>query len=104
MSLGFLKNNKLLGYGMIRKCITGYKIGPLFADDKIIAENIFKKLNDFAVGSPIFLDIPEINKEAFKLVNKYKMKPMFETARMYTKKPPVINLNKVFGVTSFELG
>ena len=104
MSLGFLKNNKLLGYGMIRKCITGYKIGPLFADDKIIAENIFKKLNDFAVGSPIFLDIPEINKEAFELVNKYKMKPMFETARMYTKKPPVINLNKVFGVTSFELG
>jgi len=32
------------------------------------------------------------------------MKPMFETARMYTKKPPIINLNKVFGVTTFELG
>ncbi len=104
LTLGFLKNNKLLGYGMIRKCITGYKFGPLFADSKKIAEDIFKKLNNFAVGSQIFLDVPEVNKEALKLVNKYKMKPMFETARMYTKKPPVINLNKVFGVTTFELG
>ena len=104
LTLGFLKNSKLLGYGMIRRCVTGYKIGPLFANSKIIAEDLFEKLNNFAVGSPIFLDIPEINKEAFELVYKYKMKPMFETARMYTKKPPEINLNKVFGITTFELG
>ena len=104
LTLGFLKNSKLLGYGMIRRCVTGYKIGPLFANNKIIAEDLFEKLNNFAVGSPIFLDIPEINKEAFELVYKYKMKPMFETARMYTKKPPEINLNKVFGITTFELG
>ncbi|MEK7597190.1 MAG: GNAT family N-acetyltransferase [Patescibacteria group bacterium] len=104
LTLGYLKNNKLFGYGMIRKCITGYKIGPLFADNKIIAEDLFKTLNNFAAGSPIFLDIPEVNKHALELVNKYKMKPMFETARMYTKKPPIINLKKVFGVTTFEVG
>ena len=63
---------------MIRKCVTGYKIGPLFADNKIIAEKLFKKLNNFTVGSQIFLDIPEVNKEALKLVNKYKMKPMLK--------------------------
>ena len=65
---------------------------------------IFKKLNNFAIGSSIFLDIPEVNKDSLELVNKYKMKPIFETARMYTKKPPEINLNKVFGITTFELG
>jgi len=32
------------------------------------------------------------------------MKPMFETARMYTKEEPEAPLNKVFGVTTFELG
>ena len=104
LTLCFLKNDKLLGYGMIRKCVTGYKIGPLFADTKLIAEDIFRELNNFAVDSLIVIDIPEANKEAIELVNKYKMKPMFETARMYTKKPPIINLNKVFGVTTFELG
>ena len=72
--------------------------------DKIIAENLFKKLNNYAVGSSIFIDIPEVNREAFELVNKYKMKPMFETARMYTKRMPIIDLNKVFSVTTFELG
>ena len=104
LTLSYYKNNKLMGYGMIRKCVTGYKIGPLFADDKIIAENLFKELNNFAVNSLIVIDIPEVNKDAVELMNKYKMKPVFETARMYTKKPPAINLNKVFGVTTFELG
>jgi hypothetical protein len=32
------------------------------------------------------------------------MKRVFETARMYTGPDPRIELNKVFGVTSFELG
>lgn len=104
LALGYFKDSKLLGYGMIRKCVTGYKIGPLFADNKIIAEDLFKQLNNFSVGFPIFLDIPEVNKEAIELVNKYKMKPMFETARMYTKKMPIINLKKVFGITTFEVG
>lgn len=104
LTLGFFENNKLLGYGMIRKCVTGFKIGPLFADDKIIAENLFRELNNFAINSLIVIDIPEVNKDAIELVSKYKMKPMFETARMYTKKTPVINLNRVFGVTTLELG
>jgi hypothetical protein len=32
------------------------------------------------------------------------MKKVFETARMYTGDEPVIELQKIFGVTSFELG
>lgn len=104
LALAYFKNNKLMGYGMIRKCVLGYKIGPLFADNKLIAEKLFEKLNNFAAGSEIFLDIPEVNKNALELVNKYKMKPMFETARMYTGKPLIMDLNKIFGITSFELG
>jgi len=104
LTLGFLKNDKLFGYGMIRKCVTGYKIGPLFADSSTIAEELFKQLNNFAVNFPIFFDVPEVNKEALKLAKKHNMKPIFETAKMYTKKSLIINLNKVFGVTTFELG
>ena len=29
-ALGYLDNQKLHGYGVIRKCLQGYKIGPLF--------------------------------------------------------------------------
>lgn len=35
---------KLRGYGVIRKCRRGYKIGPLFADDLPTAEKIFQAL------------------------------------------------------------
>lgn len=55
-------------------------------------------------NNSIFLDTPEVNKSAIALAEKYKMKPMFETARMYTKEQPNVPLNKIFGVTTFELG
>lgn len=105
LAVGFTENNLLKGYGMIRKCRTGFKIGPLFADNENIAEQLFNKLRIF-VGKniPVFLDVPEVNKVAVALAKKYQMKPMFETARMYTKEPPELDLKRIFGVTTFELG
>ena len=41
LSLGYLDKGNLKGYGMVRKCRTGYKVGPLFADNAKIAETIF---------------------------------------------------------------
>ena len=100
-----MKGGELLGYGMVRKCRTGFKIGPLFADNPEIADRLFQKFRNFVgEGTPIFLDTPEVNKEAVKLAEKYQMKTMFETARMYTKGKPDIDLQRVFGVTTFELG
>lgn len=105
LAIGFIENNILKGYGIIRKCRTGFKVGPLFADDENIAERLLNDLNAFAGESTsIFLDVPEVNKSAVVLAEKYQMKPMFETARMYTKEPPEIDLNRIFGVTTFELG
>jgi ribosomal protein S18 acetylase RimI-like enzyme len=105
LAIGFMSGNQLKGYGMVRKCRTGFKVGPLFTDSKEIADVLFQQMRGF-VGedAPIFLDVPEVNEEAVELAENYQMKPMFETARMYTKKEPKVLLNKVFGVTTFELG
>lgn len=104
-AVGFVENGELKGYGMIRPCVTGYKIGPLFTDNATMAEHIFLALNNAVEpNSTIFLDTPEPNTEAVALAHKYKMNPMFETARMYTGQQPQIEINKIFGVTSFELG
>jgi len=105
LALGFVNKGKIGGYGMVRKCRMGFKVGPLFADNRTIADKLFQKMRVFAgEGAQIFLDVPEVNKQAVSLAKQYQMKPMFETARMYTKKPPQINLEKIFGVTTFELG
>jgi hypothetical protein len=105
LAIGYVKNNKLLGYGMVRKCLSGYKVGPLFTDSKEIARILFERMRVF-VGKKnlIYLDVPEPNKDAVALAKEYQMKPMFETARMYTKEFPKIPINKIFGVTTFEVG
>ncbi len=104
LALGYMKNGKLLGYGMVRPCKVGYKVGPLFADNENIADELFQQFRAFTGKEKIYLDVPEVNKNALALAKKYSMKPMFETARMYTKAIPKVALNKIFGVTTFEVG
>jgi len=93
------------GYGVARKCRHGYKVGPLFANNGSIAEALFRSLmNNLEEGSPIFLDVPEVNSSAVALAHRFNMKRVFETARMYSKELPKISVDWIFGVTTFELG
>ncbi len=98
------KDQTLVGYGVVRSCGDVYKIGPLFADDITSASKIFESLSSYARDKPIYLDVSECNSLALELAQKYGGKMVFETARMYTKNPPSQLLDKVFGITSFELG
>jgi hypothetical protein len=52
----------------------------------------------------IFLDVPGINRNAVALAQDLGLVPVFETARMYTGAIPPLRLERVFGVTTFELG
>lgn len=104
-ALGIVQDNKLAGYGVLRACRTGYKVGPLFADSPEYAEQLFLALNAYAPeGAPVFLDIPAVNSAAIELVNRHNMIVSFETARMYTGQIPDLPINRLFGVTTFELG
>ena len=103
--LGFVEGSQLKGYGMLRRCREGGKIGPLFADDPAIAETLFLALGARAgPGEKIYLDTPELNLQAIALARRHSMIPMFETARMYTRGAPALPMDRFYGVTSFELG
>lgn len=99
-----LRDGKLAAWGVIRPCRTGHKIGPLVADDRAAAETIVQTLLASAGGGEIFLDLPAVNREAVALAQSLGLKPVFETARMYTGPTPPLRIDRVFGVTSFELG
>ena len=105
-SFGYYLENEdtILGYGILRKCVTGYKVGPLFADNAAIAIEILEALISNIPGELYYLDIPEPNVAALKITEQFNMQKIFETARMYTKEIPDVPLHKVFGITSFELG
>lgn len=103
-ALGILREEQLVGYGVIRACQTGFKIGPLFADDQQIAKELLKALVAKSPDTPVFLDTPDTNPAAIALAQRHGMKPVFETARMYNKGIPNLSINRVFGVTTLELG
>jgi GNAT superfamily N-acetyltransferase len=103
--LGFVEDGRLQGYGLIRRCRTGWKIGPLFADTETIAEALYLALAANAGrGEPIWLDIPEANEAAVALTRRHGMRMVFETARMYTGTPPPVPMHRLYGITTFELG
>jgi GNAT superfamily N-acetyltransferase len=99
-----VRDGRLAGWGVIRPCRTGRKIGPLVADDRATAELVLSALLAGAGGGEIFLDVPGINADAVSLAQDLGLAPVFETARMYTGAIPPLRLDRVFGVTSFELG
>jgi hypothetical protein len=105
IAIGAVNDGKLEGYGVLRQCHRGYKIGPLFAGDKDVADSMFCALSGHAPqGAPVFLDTPEQNSAALELAKRHNMHPVFETVRMYTKEDPGLPMGGIFGVTSFELG
>lgn len=103
-ALGVVEGNRLRGYGVIRPCRVGHKIGPLFADMPEIAERLFAGLAASVPGDPLFLDVPRPNGAAVTLAERHGMVPVFETARMYTGNDPGLPVEGVYGVTTFELG
>ena len=96
---------RLIGYTLVRQCREGWKIGPLVADSIDVAQALYDAASAHATGGQsLFLDIPETNLAAQTLVAARGLIPVFETARMYTGPDPAIDLAKLFGVTTFELG
>lgn len=99
------KNGTIDGYAVIRKCGDGYKIGPLFADNPQVAEQLFRACHSVAEpGETVYIDIPEPHGPACEMARRYRLELVFETARMYKNGAPHFPLEKVFGITTFELG
>jgi len=104
LALGCRRDDRLRGYGVVRRCREGCKIGPLFADDGPIANELYTALAQLAPGGPLFLDVPENNPAAMALAQQHGMTEVFGCARMYLGPPPALAHDRIFGVTTFELG
>jgi Acetyltransferase (GNAT) domain/Acetyltransferase (GNAT) family len=93
------------GYAVARPCVEGWKIGPLFADDEKTAEALFLGIcARLPSDGPVILDVPEPNQIAMRLAERTGLTQVFETARMYAGPAPALDLNRIYGITSFELG
>jgi hypothetical protein len=103
-ALAAVDGSEIRGYAVMRPCRTGYKIGPLFAANVAVAESLLVAVASRVPGEPIFLDVPEINRDALALVARYGMSEVFGCARMVLGPIPQLPDAEIFGVTTFELG
>ncbi len=103
-ALGTWDGTRVSGYGVIRPCRCGFKLGPLFADTPELAERLFTALADHAAGQPVFLDVPENNPAALALAAHHRLTEVFGCARTYHGRAPGLPWSRIYGVTTFELG
>ncbi|MCF8481835.1 MAG: GNAT family N-acetyltransferase [Rhodospirillum sp.] len=102
---GLVRDGTLVGCGVIRACHDGHKVGPLIAPDLDGALQLLAALVKAAGATKLILDIPEINPLGATLARDLAAETAFECARMYRGAPPIaLDLDRLWGITTFELG
>jgi hypothetical protein len=104
VALALIQDGGVAGFGVIRPCRSGHKIGPLVAPGEAEAESLLAALLERVEAGPVFLDVPEPHGAAVGLAARLGLKPVFETARMYTGPAPAVAMDRLFGIATFELG
>ncbi|CAN7632856.1 GNAT family N-acetyltransferase [Bosea sp. LjRoot9] len=90
------------GYGVMRKCRAGWKIGGLSALDDATAVALVSHLASSVEGE-VFIDVPAARQQFIDLLTDAGLRPGFQTTRMYRGKPIPL-APELFGVTTLELG
>ena len=103
-TLAVRTEDRLAGFGTIRACRQGHKIGPVFAPDAVIAERLIRALVAHANASEVMIDIPDPNRAGIGLAGAMGLEPVFSCARMYRGAVPNRRVAHIFGETTFELG
>jgi GNAT superfamily N-acetyltransferase len=104
-SLALVEDGAVVGLGTIRPCRHGHKVGPLYAPDPAAAERLLRALAATVPDEEeLFFDVPGPNAASMALAADLGLTRRFETARMYKGPAPEIPLERVFGITTFELG
>jgi hypothetical protein len=93
-----------IGYAVARPCRSGYKIGPLFADDTETAMQLLGSLAGACEGGDLHIDVPAGNIDFTAVLAAIGFTPTFSTTRMYKGPPPKVDSRRTFGVTTLELG
>lgn len=93
---------KVIGFGVVRTCRQGRKIGPLFAENHTAARDIIGRLVSFQPGSEHYIDVPSLVPGREQIISGLEQK--FICTRMYMNETPAQDVTRVFGNTTFEMG
>lgn len=101
--VAFDADGAIIGFAASRQTSQGHRIGPVFAGDPQTARTLILELAG-RVGGRVAVDVPLPNLPAVELLEGLGMSRSFETARIYRGPDPGLPLERIFGITSLELG
>lgn len=94
-----MRDDEVAGYMVVRRCRMGHKIGPLSAKDIKTAIDLLG-----AIQGQVQIDVPTYQTALLAELEGRGFSAQFETARMYRGTPRPISRDRIFAVTSLELG
>ncbi|MCE2882253.1 MAG: GNAT family N-acetyltransferase [Planctomycetaceae bacterium] len=103
-AIAFVEHGRIEGLAVARATDGGHRVGPLFARDERVAESLLDELERRLAGSTLFLDMPESNPAAIALAARRGMREVFRCTRMHLGPSPALPWQRIYAVTSFELG
>nr|WP_321446156.1 GNAT family N-acetyltransferase [uncultured Cohaesibacter sp.] len=98
------KDDQITGYAVLRECEDGFKLGPLFADDEDSALQLFGAACNACAGAMLHLDVPDHQSQFTDFLTGQGFERGFETARMYKGGQPRLDADRIFAITTLELG
>ncbi len=103
-TLGLRSTGSMANFATFRLCADGIKIGPLYAESAAQAETLLASVSTEFGGGPLYIDVPDTSPALIKFLSDRGFEPVFETARMYSAKPPAATPPEFHGVATLELG
>lgn len=107
--LVYMDDNIIKGFGIVRRCVRGYRIGTLIADTKEIAQSLIGGLLRFCNQESVLIDIPDCNPQGIACMNTFNAvrRPQEDTVTMIkgTQHANLIkNWEQQYGLFSLEIG
>jgi len=103
-SLCLLKEGEIRAWGCMRRCRSGWRLGPVFARDGENAEELLRHFAVKTIAEDVYMDITESNTLAIRLAFSMGMTPMEARVRMYKGERSDGPLDQIYGFTTVDIG
>lgn len=95
-ALGKVQDGKLIGYGFLRKSSDGYLVGPLMADDKETAAELYESLQSCVPGETVLTEVFDVNSDALEIIEKQGWSHSWTFTRMYARAAPKMDWDRLY--------
>ena len=104
LALGVYEARRLQGMGVLRPSASGFTLGPWYADEPSIAEELLTALLTRAGAAQVTIDLLDGNSDARTLVDGRNFRVATGRVHMILGDAPDVAAEGIYGVTSYEFG